>query len=70
MLLKRLCLLSKKQSLSDYQIEEVLFLYSTNARLSSKISSMSLLQAGITKNRDFQTYIGLLKNICLNAMKF
>ena len=26
-----------------------------------KISSMSLLQAGITKNRDFQTYIGLLK---------
>lgn len=26
----------QKQSLSDYQMEEVLFLYSTNARLSSK----------------------------------
>ena len=70
MLLKRLCLLSAKQSLSDYQMEEVLFYIARMQDYHQKISSMSLLQAGITKNRDFQTYIGLLKKICLNAMKF
>lgn len=51
----------KKQSLSDYQIEEVLFYIARMQDYHQKISSMSLLQAGITKNRDFQTYIGLFK---------
>ena len=60
----------QKQSLSDYQMEEVLFYIARMQDYHQKISSMSLLQAGITKNRDFQTYIGLFKKICLNAMKF
>ena len=51
----------QKQSLSDYQMEEVLFYIARMQDYHQKISSMSLLQAGITKNRDFQTYIGLLK---------
>ena len=51
----------QKQSLSDYQMEEVLFYIARMQDYHQKISSMSLLQAGITKNRDFQTYIGLFK---------
>lgn len=51
----------QKQSLSDYQMEEVLFYIARMQDYHQKISSMSLFQAGITKNGDFQTYIGLFK---------
>lgn len=61
MLLKKTLLIIKKTKFKRLSNGRSAFLYSTNARLSSKISSMSLLQAGITKNRDFQTYIGLFK---------
>lgn len=51
----------QKQSLNDYQIEEVLFYIARMQDYYQKISTMSLLQAGITKNQELQTYIGLFK---------
>ena len=70
MLLKRLCLLSAKTKFKRLSNGRSAFYIARMQDYHQKISSMSLLQAGITKNRDFQTYIGLFKKICLNAMKF